>query len=158
MAYSIGQEVKLNGEVYTIVGTVKRSWLLEKDGQQFKATSAHMDKIVAQNQAGIGNEGGRRKRRPKTDYIDQRLRFDRIFNKDAKRPETEEELLKWLERLVGELSPENLCCDGELSHAQVAAKLRDIKAEWRQVEGLLGYRISEEKIEDRAYARFRRSN
>lgn len=158
MNYSIGQEVKLNGEMYTIVGTIKRSWLLEKDGQQFKATSKMMDRIAEQNRRGYGNRRRQGSRRPSVDYIQRRLDFDRIWNKDIKMPETEQEWLKWLEHIVGDLSPENLTCDGELSHAQVRNKLRELKAEWAQVEAKLGYKVSEEEIEDRMYARFRRSN
>jgi len=51
------------------------------------------------------------------------------------------------EVLVSELSPENLCCDGELSNQQVVHKLEGIRVEWQQLERLAGRRVSESEIE-----------
>jgi len=36
--------------------------------------------------------------------------------------------------ILGELSPENLTCDGELSKTRIAQKLRRLNAEWKALE------------------------
>jgi hypothetical protein len=41
------------------------------------------------------------------------------------------------------LSPENLCCDGEASRAQINYKLRSIKACWVVLETLFGKKVAE---------------
>lgn len=38
------------------------------------------------------------------------------------------------ERLASALSPENLCCDGELCQSEVNRRLRKYMNEWRQLE------------------------
>jgi hypothetical protein len=145
--FEIGENVLLNGKTYKIIGTVKRSFLLEKDGKRYKATAKMMGKIQKQNEMGIGV--GRKKRQAKSDtyYMEQRLAFNRIFNKDAKMPETHDELMNALSTLCCELSPENLCCDGELSRSQVNAKLRKIRGEWKEIEKKIGWKVSEDEAE-----------
>ncbi len=49
-------------------------------------------------------------------------------------------------RLAGELSPENLCCDGELSPAETRKKLARLKREWVALEARCGYRVSEDMV------------
>jgi len=149
MEFQIGQSVKLNGEVYEIVGTVKRSWLLQKDGKNYKATSNVMKKIQEQNSLGIGNTP-RKKRQKRSDtyWMEKRLERKRIFFPDAKMPETEKELMDALTALCSDLSPENLSCDGELSRTQINQKLRAIRGEWKEIEKKLGRKVSEYEAED----------
>lgn len=45
--------------------------------------------------------------------------------------------------LSGQLSPENLTCDGELSRAQVNAKLKKLKAQWAKLEKAAGRTVTE---------------
>jgi len=155
MNFEIGQEVSLNGKTYKIAGTVKRSWLLEKDGKQYKATSNMMKKIQEQNERGIGM-GKRRKRQKKsaTFHMEKRLAYRKIFNPDAKMPETEEELLDALDVLCNELSPENLHCDGEISRSAAMKKASALRAEWKEVEKKLGRRVSEDEVESRMFSKF----
>lgn len=47
--------------------------------------------------------------------------------------------------LAGQLSPENLTCDGELSRSQVNAKLKKLKAEWAKLEKQVGRSVSEDE-------------
>jgi hypothetical protein len=61
------------------------------------------------------------------------------------------------ERLVCELSPENLCCDGELSKTQVRAKLAGIRREWKALEKLAGRKVAQDEIEAVLYARLQQS-
>jgi hypothetical protein len=82
-------------------------------------------------------------------YLEQRLRFQRIFNKNARLPETEEEIHDVFSSLVCELSPENLHCDGEASRSQVAQKLKSIRGAWRELESMLGRKVSEGEAETR---------
>lgn len=158
MDFQIGQEVQLNGETYKIAGTIKRSWLLEKDGKQYKATSNMMKKIQEQNKLGIGLGKRKRQKRSSTFYMEKRLAYRRIFNKDAKMPETEKELMDALGVLCGELSPENLSCDGELSRTAINAKLRDIRGEWREIENKLGRKVSEEEAENHWMSEWRKNH
>jgi hypothetical protein len=65
-----------------------------------------------------------------------------MFNKDAKLPETEAEFEAWFHGLRSELSPENLCCDGEASRSQINNKLRDINACWSELENRLGRKVA----------------
>jgi len=124
--FKIGQEVELNGEVYKISGTHKRSFILEKDGKHYKATASKLQKIQAQ------------KEKSATFYMERRLEWKRIFNKDAKMPETETEFKDWADSIACDLSPENLYCDGEISHAQASKKRRMLMAEHQELEALAG--------------------
>ena len=146
--FKIGENVLLNGKTYTICGTVKRSFMLERDGKKYKATAKMMEKIQVQNSNGIGT-GQRKKRTPKSDtfYMEKQLAWKKIFNPDATMPETEDELMKELDRLCGELSPENLSCDGEISRTAMMIKAREIRAEWKEIEKKLGRKVSEEEAE-----------
>lgn len=49
-------------------------------------------------------------------------------------------------RLLGDLSPENLSCDGELSRAQINRKLLLIKKEWKELEKELGKKMTEDDV------------
>ena len=150
--YKVGMTVELNGESYEIIGTVKRSWLLEKNGKQFKATSKMMDNIVGHNET----YGVRKKRtRKKTNHMANRLRYRSIFDKSAKMPETESECMTWFEMICNDLSPENLHCDGEISRSAAMTKYRHLKAEWREVEKIIGRKVSEEEVENLMYKRWR---
>lgn len=48
--------------------------------------------------------------------------------------------------LASELSPENLCCDGELSQCEVNRKHKRIMQEWRKLEVQAGCEFSEEEV------------
>jgi len=56
------------------------------------------------------------------------------------------EIKSKFEGLAGRLSPENLCCDGEISGAQVVARKRQIMAEWAALELQAGVRVSEDEV------------
>jgi hypothetical protein len=45
------------------------------------------------------------------------------------------------------LSPENLCCDGECSRAEVADRLMQIRREWKALEKQFGGPVTEHEIE-----------
>ena len=47
---------------------------------------------------------------------------------------TKRDILRALDRIDCQLSPENLTCDGELSHAQVRAKLNRLLKEKKELE------------------------
>jgi len=51
---------------------------------------------------------------------------------------TKDNARKWLERIENELSPENLCCDGELRGAPLRAKERELLAAQKHCQSLLG--------------------
>lgn len=157
MNFEIGENILLNGNTYKIIGTIKRSFLLERDGKKYKATAAKMGKIEDQNKRGIGV--GRKKRQPKSDtfYMEQRLARRRIFEPDVKMPETEDELMQELDSLCAALSPENLSCDGELSRTAISQKLREIKGEWKEIEKKLGKKVTQDEVEERWLIKFRKT-
>jgi len=156
MNFQIGQEVKLNGKTYKITGTHKRSWLLTMNGKTFKATSALMKKIQDQNERGLGvGKRNKREKKSATFHMEKRLAYNKIFNPDAKMPETDEELMKALDVLCGELSPENLFCDGEISRSAAMKKASALRAEWKEVEKKLGRKVSEEEAESHWFSNFK---
>jgi hypothetical protein len=142
----VGERIKLNGEMYTFIGPHKRSWLISKDstGKTYKCTAAMIGKIQNQNKMGIGTKSRERK---KTNHMADRLRYRLIFDKTAKMPVTESECLDWLSMICGDLSPENLHCDGEISRSAAMAKARKLRAEWREVEAIIGRKVSENEAE-----------
>jgi hypothetical protein len=48
-------------------------------------------------------------------------------------------------RIIGDLSPENLTCDGELSEAESNRKYLHLKAEWSALERRAGQGVSDEQ-------------
>ena len=61
---------------------------------------------------------------------------------------SEKEILNDFTGLVCRLSPENLCCDGEISRAEVNRRLRQIQKEWKALEKELGRVVSEDQVWD----------
>lgn len=56
--------------------------------------------------------------------------------------------------LTSRLSPENLCCDGEISRAETNRRYKKIMKEWRILEMQVGRRVSVEEIETEQMARW----
>lgn len=50
------------------------------------------------------------------------------------------------QKLVSALSPENLYCDGEISHSQAQRKYRELKTLWSDCERELGRKVSESEV------------
>ena len=48
--------------------------------------------------------------------------------------------------LACKLSPENLCCDGELPKAEVRRRFRNLSGEWRALERKLGRVVEEDEV------------
>lgn len=68
--------------------------------------------------------------------MNARLKWASIFNKGAHLPTTQAEVDTWRNQIETDLSPENLCCDGEISGAAVSRKLRGLKAELKELARL----------------------
>lgn len=79
-------------------------------------------------------------------YLINKLRWQRLYNKEAQLPETESEILHSLMSLSCDLSPENLHCDGELTPAQAKEKYIEIMKAWRYLELKLGRSITENEL------------
>ena len=154
MNFEIGQEIQLNNKRYKIAGTVKRSWLLERNGKKYKATSNMMEKIIDQNKNGIGM--GRRKHQKRSAFfhMEKRVAWRKLFDHDAHMPSGEFELMDALDVLCNELSPENLHCDGEISKSAAMKKASALRAEWKEVEKKLGRKVTEDEVESRWFAKF----
>jgi hypothetical protein len=61
-------------------------------------------------------------------------------------------LFSKFDSLTCRLSPENLCCDGEISRAQVAQRLAQIRREWKDLERQCGFKVTQEEVEKIAYS------
>ena len=67
-----------------------------------------------------------------------------MFKRDRIRfPKTPEMCKPIFGELAGELSPENLCCDGELPPHQVRAKAKRLWAAWANLEEIYGRKVDE---------------
>lgn len=51
-------------------------------------------------------------------------------------------------RIASGLSPENLYCDGEISHAQAMKKRKALLADWAKIEKDIGRKVSEDEVWD----------
>jgi len=49
--------------------------------------------------------------------------------------------------LSNQLSPENLSCDGELTHAQIRAKGKKLWARWNELEQEIGRPMTEYEVD-----------
>lgn len=56
---------------------------------------------------------------------------------------TEAEIMRDFESLECELSPENLHCDGEISHEEAQLKYNDLMDQWEALERELGRKVVE---------------
>ena len=64
------------------------------------------------------------------------------------------EIMEKFSALSGRLSPENLCCDGELSKTEVKRRLAQINREWKALEKIIGRKMSEDEVLRWEMARF----
>jgi len=138
--FKIDDMVKLNTKTYKIVGTVKRSFLLEDErGKRYKATSKTMVKIKEQNDRGVGIG----KRNPPVSILDHEENIRKIFMKENYKPMTLKE--KFI-RLVFMFEPENLSCDGELSRTAINTKITAIRRELKICEKEFGRKVTEDEV------------
>lgn len=125
-----GSKFKHNDLIYTVVGKDKKSYLLDcSNGRKYKATESKIKENMMQIEEGTGTFEV-----SSTPYIQARLNQSKLFGSILKVPTNKAECEVWFNMLEGELSPENLHCDGEISSAQVARKLKEIKGLWKELE------------------------
>lgn len=132
--YKIGDTIKIKRKTYSVIGVNSEFYTLSCNGKQYTASVSGMEKFKRESEVEFP-------------YLEQRLRQRRIFKKDATLPKTEQEVMLYFEQLVGELSPENLTCDGELSRSMVQAKLRNIRGAWKELEKIIGRKVTEDEVE-----------
>ena len=155
---NIGETVTLNGKNYTITGFHKRSYLLKGENTlTYKISPAKLERML---------NGTPRVTRPRAPsdpnavptYLLRMIQLNNLFAKRpdvaAKLPETEDEIMAAFSQLSGDLSPENLCCDGELSQSAVRQKHSEIMKAWHWLERKLGRSMTE----DEAYAWYSRNH
>jgi hypothetical protein len=144
--FKIGDEVTLNGKQYTITGTIARSFILTRDGKQYKATADKLSKIQNQNSQ---PKAPTNKADSDLAALQHSIDYRKIFNPTAHLPSTEAEIFEEFSRLTNELSPENISCDGECSRSQIAARRASINAQWRALETILGRKVTENDVYNR---------
>lgn len=132
--YKIGDTIKIKRKTYSVIGVNSEFYTLSCNGKQYTASVSEMERFKRESEVEFP-------------YLEQRLRQRRIFKKDATLPKTEQEVMLYFEQLVGELSPENLTCDGELSRSMVQAKLRNIRGAWKELEKIIGRKVTEDEVE-----------
>lgn len=77
-------------------------------------------------------------------YVNRDNDLRELFNKEPRPfPTTPSECQPYFASLTGELSPENLTCDGELSYAQVQEKATFLYAVWAELEEIYGQKVTE---------------
>lgn len=81
------------------------------------------------------------------EYLLHRIKLAKLFGQEQKLPTTPEECRSWFIGLAGDLSPENLTCDGELSRAEVNKKLKDINRAWAYLEQIYGRKVEVDEAE-----------
>ena len=64
------------------------------------------------------------------------------------KPLTQEQFEKFLS-LATALSPENLCCDGELPQSQVRRRAKRLLGQWATAEREVGRKVTENEVWDR---------
>ena len=74
-------------------------------------------------------------------YLEKRLKWKQIFDKNAQLPKTKEECMDWFKGLASELSPENLSCDGEASASEIKKKRAEILNCWKELETIYGSKV-----------------
>jgi hypothetical protein len=67
-----------------------------------------------------------------------------------------EKIYQKFETLCGQLSPEVLCCDGEISPAEAQMRAIKIRREWKALEKKIGRKVSQEQIEQEWANRIKR--
>jgi len=144
MKKQIGDQVTLNGKAYTISGFHKRSYLLkDAAGKEYKCGPDKLDRI----EAGLPRQA-RAPRAPSSalalGYFERAISFAKLFQNHGKQVAAfdlqmpnKENAQTWIDRIEGELSPENLHCDGEISHAAAMKKARVLNAALAYVENIL---------------------
>ena len=70
--------------------------------------------------------------------IQEKSRFLSLFDKQFNERPIKEQVLEILDQIESDLSPENLCCDGELPATQVSAKWAKLTREQKTLKEFLG--------------------
>lgn len=73
-------------------------------------------------------------------YLEQQKVMAELFKQPIDL-ETEAGILKMFDHMSCDLSPENLCCDGELSYTETNRKYREIMTAWKFLEKKLGRKV-----------------
>lgn len=117
----IGEKVSLNGKTYEVIGTHKRSLLLQDERQvKYKITEERLRRMLAGEPPKPRKSTTRR----------------RVF--EGSIPEGAQQIIKRLRQIECELSPENLTCDGEAPIYYVREKSARLNAERRALVKALG--------------------
>lgn len=134
----VGDKITVRGKSYEITGTHKRSFLLkDAQGRTYKATEEKLSRMMNARKPAV-----RQASSEVPLYLQQKVSFAQIFDKSAKLPETEVEIMAMFSSLGNELSPENLHCDGEISASAARRKRDEIMKAWRYLEAKLGRNVS----------------
>lgn len=86
------------------------------------------------------------KRKCNNFQIGQQITVPFVSFKLNGKPELTEELKSKFRALAGQLSPENLTCDGELSGSQVRSRKNKIMREWQTLEIQAGTKVTESDV------------
>ena len=144
-----GEKIVVKGKEYTIIGTVNRSYLVQSaNGCKYKITPAMIERVA--------NADSRLEVKDSLPtYFEKKRKMAEIFKREFDAP-TKDNAVKWASYIYGDLSPENLTCDGELPRSQVQAKSRELYAALNYVCRLAGREITEEEADEYAMEEFKK--
>ena len=133
-------------------GKVMETLMYELDVSRAHASTLYNNarKAVAAHVAGgnlLSQKVATKRNAALSKYIADENHWRTMFKKpDLEYPTNKDQCMPFFDALLGELSPENLTCDGELSRAQVAAKSNRLHAIWAALEEIAGRKVPESEV------------
>lgn len=144
-----GEKIVVKGKEYTIIGTVARSYLVQSaNGGKYKITPAMIERVTNSSSNTITSNS-------LPAYFEKKRKMAEIFKQEFDTP-TKDNAVKWASYIYGDLSPENLTCDGELPRSQVQAKAKELYTALNYVCRLAGREITEEEADAYAMEEFKK--
>lgn len=133
MTFNNGDKVSIQGRTgFTICGKVQRSYVVkDANGKQYKCTARRMQLV---ERASTQTEFEVKPR----SHLETMVAHAQIFDKSASMPTDAESCRYYFQSIEGQLSPENLHCDGEISHSQAMKKKAGLIKAWRELEKIQG--------------------
>lgn len=130
-----GESVIVNGKTFTIVGTHKRSYLVEDTmGCRYTITPSKLDRAKGM----IDEPDGL------PEFFKNEMNVCKVFKREFTKP-TAENAIEWASAIYNQLSPENLTCDGELSRTRANARRRMLNFALAYVFKVAGRVITEDE-------------
>lgn len=73
---------------------------------------------------------------------------EQFFNKNVTFPKNFEDTKKYFIKVLEDLSPEKLSCDGELHPIEIINREKSLKNVWKELEIIADRKVTKEMVED----------